>query len=64
MDNQSTYVCLGSCHAVITEDQYKNGLTACGDASCTLHGHPFVKGRKSERTGKNEPDEEEQRIKA
>ena len=51
---QNTYVCLGSCQAVITAEQYKNGLTKCGAESCTMKGQPFVKGKKSDVTGKNE----------
>jgi len=54
MDNQKTYVCLGTCQAVITEEQYKNGLTKCGAESCTMYKQPFVEGKKSEVTGKNE----------
>jgi len=57
MDNQKTYVCLGTCQAVITEEQYKNGLTKCGAEVCTMKGQPFVEGKKSEATGKNEADE-------
>jgi hypothetical protein len=54
MDNQKTYVCLGTCQAVITEEQYKNGLTNCGAEVCTMKGQPFAEGKKSETTGKNE----------
>lgn len=54
-NNQKTYVCLGTCQAVITEEQYKNGLTKCGADVCTMKGQPFVEGKKSEVTGKNEP---------
>lgn len=54
MDTPQTYVCLGSCQAEITEEQYKNGLTKCGTKECTMYGQPFVKGKKSEVTGKNE----------
>jgi len=57
-DDQKTYVCLGTCQAVITEEQYKNGLTQCGAESCTLKGHPFVEGKKNPETGKNEATEE------
>jgi len=59
MDNnkgEKTYVCLGTCQAVITEEQYNNGLTRCGAKGCTLEGQPFVAGRKNEQTGKNEAD--------
>lgn len=54
MADQKTYVCLGTCQAVITEEQYKNGLTKCGAESCDLKGHPLVPGRKNPETGKNE----------
>ena len=54
MDSQKTYVCLGTCQAVITEEQYNNGLTKCGADVCTMKGQQFVEGKKSETTGKNE----------
>lgn len=53
MDEQKTYVCLGTCQAVITEEQYKNGLTKCGGEGCTLQGHEFVEGKKCPICGKN-----------
>ncbi len=59
MDKKKTYVCLGTCQAVITEEQYNNGLTKCGAKECTLYDHPFVQGHKSEETGKNEANEAE-----
>lgn len=40
------YVCLGNCQAYISEEEYKNGLVACGNNSCELKGNPFVKGDK------------------
>lgn len=49
--NRQGYVCLGSCHAAITEEQYKNGLTACGNEACENKGKPFVKGIKCEKCG-------------
>jgi hypothetical protein len=54
MDDQKTYVCLGTCQGVVTEEQYKNGLHACGAKGCDLKGHPFVPGRKNPKTGKTE----------
>lgn len=54
MDANKTYVCLGTCQAVITDKEYKEGLTKCGADVCTMKGHPFVEGKKSEVTGKNE----------
>jgi hypothetical protein len=55
--SEETYVCLGTCQAVITKEQYDNGLTKCGAESCDMYQKPFVKGQKSELTGKNEADE-------
>jgi hypothetical protein len=54
MDDKKTYVCLGSCQAEITEIQYNNGLIKCGAKECTFYEKPFVEGKKSETTGKNE----------
>lgn len=53
LDNKKTYVCLGTCQAVVSEEQYNNGLTKCGAADCTMHGQPLVPGKKSDLTGKN-----------
>lgn len=58
-DTSSTYVCLGTCQAVITKEQYDNGLTKCGAKECSMHQHPFVKGHKSQATGKNVANEQE-----
>lgn len=58
MDNQpqgKTYICTGECQAVVSEEQYKNGLTHCGAEGCSMKGHPLVEGKRSEVTGKNEP---------
>ncbi len=58
MDQQQkthdTWVCTGTCKAVITDEQYKNGLTKCGAEVCTMKGQPFVKGQTAEVTQKNE----------
>ncbi len=54
MQDQKTHVCLGTCQAVISDEEYKNGLTKCGAEVCTMKGEPFVVGKKSEATGKNE----------
>lgn len=54
MSDQKTYVCLGSCQAVITEEQFKAGLNKCGADGCELKGHPLVPGKKNPQTGKNE----------
>lgn len=42
-DQKIAYVCEGSCHAQITQEQYDKGLTKCGDKECTLYGKPFKK---------------------
>lgn len=52
MSNQ-TYVCLGNCQALISDEEYKNGLTACGNNTCNLKEQPFVKGDKCEYCRKN-----------
>lgn len=52
MGNQ-TYVCLGSCQAQISEEDYKNGLTACGNDKCENKGNPFVKGGQCNICGEN-----------
>lgn len=56
--NDQTYVCLGSCQAQISEDDYKNGLTACGNDACENKGKPFVKGDKRTFCGKTYSEEE------
>lgn len=48
-----TYVCLGSDQAVISEEEYNKGLTACGNDHCNFKGNPFVEGDKCEICGKN-----------
>lgn len=48
-----SWVCLGTCQAVISQQEYDGGLTKCGAEVCTLKGQPFVKGKKDEATGKN-----------
>lgn len=51
MSNQ-THVCLGSCQAQIPEEEYKNGLMACGNDACENKGKQFVKGDKCTACGK------------
>ena len=57
---EKTYVCLGSCQAVVSEQEYQNGLTTCGATECTMHGQPLVVGKKSPVTGKNEATAQEE----
>ena len=56
MDDNKTYVCLGSCQGVVTKEQYDNGLTHCGAEGCELKGQPLIPGKKNPETGKNEAD--------
>ncbi len=45
MENENkkkTYMCTGTCKAIITEEEYNNGLTKCGTKECTMYGQPFV----------------------
>ncbi len=59
--DKKTYVCLGSCQAVISEEEYTNGLTTCGADVCTMKGKPFVRGKKSETTGRNVAEGKEEK---
>lgn len=56
--NNQTYVCLGNCQAKISEEDYKNELTACGNETCENKGKPFVKGDKCSFCGKTYSAEE------
>lgn len=51
---QKTYVCLGTCNGIVTEEQFNAGLNKCGTKGCNLEGHPLVPGRKNSETGKTE----------
>ena len=42
------YVCLGECHADISEDRFKGGLVVCGNATCSRKGKPFHKCDKAD----------------
>ena len=48
-----SYVCLGSCQAFISEEEYKNGLIKCGGEGCDLKGVKFVEGKRCKKCGKN-----------
>lgn len=41
--NKAVYICVGTCKAEVSEEQYKAGLTKCGGEGCTLKGHEFEK---------------------
>ena len=43
MINKVVYICVGTCKAEISEEQYNSGLTKCGGEGCTLKGHEFEK---------------------
>ena len=49
--NKIIYICVGTCKAEITEEQYKDGLTKCGGEGCTHKGHEFEKRVKCEECG-------------
>lgn len=44
--DETVYVCTGTCGAVISQQQYDEGLTQCGADICTLKNHPFEKRKK------------------
>lgn len=41
---ETRYFCTGTCGAVVTQEQYDQGLTKCGDESCNMHDKPFERG--------------------
>lgn len=49
--NKTVYICVGTCKAEISEEQYKGGLTKCGTEGCTHQGHEFEKRLKCEECG-------------
>lgn len=53
MNSNKTYVCLGSCQAQISEEEYKNGLIACGNDVCENKDQLFVKGGRCATCGRN-----------
>lgn len=58
MINKVVYVCVGSCKAEISEDQYKSGLVKCGTEGCTEKGHQFEKRLKCGECGMVYKEEE------
>jgi len=50
--NNQPYVCLGSCQAKISDEEYKNGLVVCGNNTCENKGKPFVEGDKCPNCGR------------
>lgn len=44
MSVETRYFCNGTDQAVVTEEQYNQGLTKCGNESCSMYGQPFEKG--------------------
>ena len=49
----TSYVCVGTCQAVISDDDYAQGMTKCTDETCYLWGKPFVRGTQGKLTGRN-----------
>lgn len=49
--NKVVYICVGTCKAEISEEQFKAGLTKCGGEGCTLKGHDFAKRLKCQECG-------------
>ena len=41
--DKTVYICTGGCGAVISQEQYDGGLTACGTEGCAHKGHAFKK---------------------
>lgn len=51
MDPKPAHVCLGSCHAAISDEEYAGGLVACGNDACENKGVPFIMGHKCPKCG-------------
>lgn len=41
---ETRYFCSGTDQAIVTEEEYKGGLTKCGNKTCSMYQHPFEKG--------------------
>jgi len=41
--DKTVYICTGGCGAVISQEQYDDGLQACGTEGCHHKGHTFEK---------------------
>jgi len=50
--NNVVYVCSGNCQAVISKEQFNNGLTKCGTQSCDMYQKPFEKKEQCDICGK------------
>ncbi len=35
------YVCTGGCGGSVTQEEYNDGKTTCGDEDCEKYGQPF-----------------------
>ena len=55
---ETRYFCNGTDKAVVTEQEYKGGLTKCGNNTCTLYQHQFEKGLYCTTEGKRITEEE------
>lgn len=56
------YVCLGTCQAVVTQEQFDNGLKNCGGESYTLKGQQLTEGDKCSTCGRTFAINEEHRC--
>lgn len=53
------YVCTGSCGGQVSEEEYNQGKTTCGDPNCEKHGQPLEKKLVCSQCGKHfEPGED------
>ncbi len=49
--DKTVYICVGTCKAEISEEEYKGGLTKCGAEGCTMKGHTFEMRKKCSKCG-------------
>ena len=60
--DRNGHVCLGSCRALISEEEYANGLHVCGAEVCTQKGQSFVRGWKCGKCGLTYVDKQTHRC--
>ncbi len=39
--DETVYCCTGTCHSVVSAEDYENGLVQCGTKGCTCEGEEF-----------------------
>lgn len=50
--DQTVHVCAGTCHAIVSQEDYEKGITRCGTEGCTCQGMEFEEAVKCGHCGK------------